>query len=221
MTHTARNALLTAVTTLPALTAVAFPAQAAPFRVQADVGGFVNFSDEPFGERGRTLLGRFGGVSDPGLENDVVFGLTASYRPIDLLELGVSARRIGTGWRYALREEPSIAQRQDTTSYPLMALVGVRSAQDTLVLRLGAGAGLAYSEVSSHGYLEDADAESKSFCATGYAGFGLLTSIGVELGVELVYLHLTLPSTHPIMPVEGDLAVNGLVIGVTLGFQGE
>lgn len=221
MTRAAHTSFLAALTALTAVTVLAASAAAAPFRVQADVGGFVNFSDEPFGERGRTLLGRFGAVSDEGLANDVVFGLTASYRPIDLLELGVSARRIGTDWRYALREEPSISQRQETTSYPVMALVGVRSARDSLVLRLGAGAGVAYSEVSRHGYLEDADAESKSFCASGYAGFGYLTSIGVELGIELVYLHFTLPDTHPIMPVEGDLAVDALVLGVTVGFQGE
>jgi hypothetical protein len=196
-------------------------AQAAPVRVAADVAGFVNLSDAPFGGRGRTLLGRFGAVSDPGLERDVVFGLTASYRPIELLELGVSARRLATGWRYALREEPSIAQREDTTSYPVMALVGLRTAVDAVVLRIGAGAGLAFSEVSRHGYLEDADAEEKSLCASGYAGFSYLTGIGIELGLELAFLHYTLPETHPIMPVEGDNEVNGLVLGVTLGYQGK
>jgi hypothetical protein len=217
MTPPTRSA---AVIALTAVTALAAPADAAPFRVQADVGGFVNFSDDPFGGRGRTLLGRFGAVSDPGLEHDVTFGLTATYRPIDLLEVGVSARRLATSWRYALREEPSIAQRHETTTYPVLALVGVRSAPSEFVLRAGFGAGLALSEVSHRGYLEDADAEDQSLCASGYAGLGYLTSIGVELGVELVYLHFTLPSTHPIMPIEDDGVVDGLMLGVTLGFQG-
>jgi hypothetical protein len=207
--------------TVTAATALAAPAQAAPFRVQADVGGFVNFSDEPFGGRGRTLLGRFGAVDDPGLERDVVFGLTATYRPVEVLELGVSARRIATGWRYALREEPSIAQRQDTESWPMMAIIGLRSAQGDVILRGGAGVGMALSEVTRRGYLDDSGAKERSLCASGYAGVGYLTSIGLELGVELVYLHFTLPETHPIMPVEGDGAVNGLVLGVTLGFQGK
>lgn len=210
-----------AVTAITVVAGGAAPAQAAPFRVQADVGGFVNFSDEPFGGRGRTLLGRFGAVEDPGLENDVVFGLTATYRPVDVLELGVSARRIATGWRYALREEPSIAQRQDTESWPMMAIIGLRSAQGDVILRGGAGVGMALSEVTRSGYLDDSGAKERSLCASGYAGVAYLTGIGLELGVELAYLHFTLPDTHPIMPVEGNGAVDGLVLGVTLGFQGK
>ena len=215
---TTRAAL--AATAVTALTALPAPAAAVPFRVQADVGGFVNFSDEPFGGRGRTLLGRFGKVADDGLDGDVAFGLTATIRPVDVLEVGVSGRRLAWSWRYALQQEPSIAQRQETTAWPVLGIVGLRSVQSDFVLRGGAGVGMALTEVARRGYLDDGHAEDWTLCATGYAGVGYLTSVGVELGVELAYLHFTLPPTQPLMPVEGDSAVDGLMLGVTLGFQG-
>lgn len=208
-----RTAIAVVVAALP------LAARAVPLRVQAEIGGFIPGSESAFGGAGAGFLHEYGDIDHPPLETDPAFGLTFSVLPTDSLELGVSARRYFVSDTYALDELPEIGQRQDTTLYPLLALIGLRAGTDVVKFTLGGGAGVALMRVDRRGYLDDATAETTGFCARVYGGAVVYLPLGLDLGVQLARDFTELPSTNPLLPIEDDLSGGGLMLGATLGWQ--
>lgn len=207
--------------TAAALVVAALPltARAVPLRVQAEIGGFIPGSESAYGTSGASFLRDYGAIDHPPIETDPAFGLTFSILPTEFLELGLSARRYVASDTYALKDLPEIGQRQDTTLYPLLALIGLRGGTDVAKFTLGGGGGVAFTRVDRRGYLDDGAAESAGVCLRVYGGVAVMLPLGLDLGVQLARDFTELPSTNPILPIEGERAGGGLGLAVTLGWQ--
>lgn len=195
-------------------------AGALPLRVQADFGLFEPGPEAVYGESGARFLHDFGSVDRPEQVTDPAFGLALSVLPVEGLEVGLSARRLSTSLRYAVTGYPEIAQTQDTELTPLVAFVGLRGGSEWFEGHVGAGVGGAFTHVSRRGYLDDGEADDLVLCGELRVGGAFQLPAGLDVGGQLTWTALTLPSTRPLFPIEpSDRGARAVVLALTLGWQ--
>ena len=192
-----------------------------PFRVQAEFGLFEPGPEAPLGESGARFLNDFGSVDRPKQATDPAFGLSLSVLPFEPLEVGLSARRLSTSLHYSVTGYPEVAQTQDTELTPIVAFVGLRGGSEWFEGHAAGGVGGTFARVSRRGYLDDGEANDLVLCGEVRVGGAFQLPAGLDLGLQLSWTALTLPSTGPLFPIEpDDRGLHAVVLAITLGWQG-